>query len=405
MALTVLQVNNVKPKDKDFKLSDAGGLYLHVKSNGAKYWRLAYRFNQKQKTLALGVFPEISLQMARDKVLEAKKNLSNNIDPSEVRKSIKSISLDSSNSFKSIATEWFLKQKTVWAESHTKDVKRRLEKDIYPKIGDLPISQISSVQVLEVVRVIEKRQATDLAHRVLGVCGQVFRYGVSSGKLTSDPTRDLKGALTPHVQKHQNMILQNELPNLMFDISTYDKLGDLQTKLALQMLANTFVRTGELIKATWEEFDFEKCIWKIPASRMKMKREHIVPLTPQVVSILNDLKEISHSSEYVFAGRSRDNHISNNTILFALYRLGYKGKMSGHGFRAVASTVLNENGFRADIIERQLAHLDSNKVRSAYNRADYWKERVEMMIWWSNHLEEVVKSVSNQDATINLMAA
>lgn len=260
MALTVLQVNNVKPKDKDFKLSDADGLYLHVKPNGAKYWRLAYRFNKKQKTLALGVFPETTLQMARKKASEAKKHLSNNIDPSEVRKSNKLKSIDSSNSFQAIATEWFLKQKTIWVESHTNDVRRRLEKDIYPKLGQLPINQITSIQVLDVVRVIEKRQATDLAHRVLGVCGQVFRYAVSTGRLTNDPTRDLKGALTPHVQKHQNAIPSKELPKLIKDINAYENLGNLQTKLALQMLAHTFVRTGELIKATWDEFDFDNCM-------------------------------------------------------------------------------------------------------------------------------------------------
>lgn len=400
MALTVLQVNNVKPKDKDFKLSDAGGLYLHIKANGAKYWRLAYRYNQKQKTLALGVFPETSLQMARVKVLEAKKLLSNNIDPSEVRKSIKTKSLDSSNSFQSIATEWFLKQKTIWVESHIKDVKRRLEKDIYPKIGQLPISQITSTQVLDVVRVIEKRQATDLAHRVLGVCGQVFRYAVSTGRLTNDPTRDLKGALTPHVQKHQNAIPSKELPKLIKDINAYDNLGNLQTKLALQMLAHTFVRTGELIKATWDEFDFDNCMWKIPASRMKMKREHIVPLTQQVITTLKLLKELSCNSSYVFPGRNPQQHISNNTLLFALYKLGYKGKMSGHGFRAVASTVLNENGFRADIIERQLAHLDGNSVRAAYNRAEYMKERIEMMVWWSNHLDSLVKPQAEQSVVL-----
>jgi integrase len=401
MALTVLQVKNIKPKSKDFKVSDAGGLYLHVKSNGAKYWRLAYRFNHKQKTLALGVYPEVSLQEAREKASEAKKLLKDGIDPSENKKASKS---ESDDSFQAVATEWFNKQKTIWVESHTKDVRRRLEKDIYPKIGQLSISQITSMQVLEVVRVIEKRQATDLAHRVLGVCSQVFRYAVSSGKLASDPTRDLKGALTPHVQKHQNAIAPEEMAKLMKDINTYDNIGALQTKLALIMLAHTFVRTGELIEATWNEFDFEKCMWKIPASRMKMKREHIVPLTPQVIAILKLLKELSYNSDYVFAGRNPQKPISNNTLLFALYKLGYKRKMTGHGFRSVASTSLNESGFRADIIERQLAHLDGNSVRAAYNRAEYMKERIEMMTWWSNHLDSMIKPVVEQPEELLLAA-
>lgn len=401
MALTVLQVKNIKPKSKDFKLSDAGGLYLLVKTNGAKYWRLAYRFKHKQKTLALGVYPEVSLQEAREKASEAKKLLKDGIDPSENKKASKS---ESDDSFQAVANEWFMKQKTIWVESHTKDVKRRLEKDVYPKIGHLPITQITSIQVLAVVRVIEKRQAIDLAHRVLSVCGQVFRYAVSSGKLASDPTRDLKGALTPHVQKHQNAIKSHELPKLMKDIDAYDNIGDLQTKLALEMLAHTFVRTGELIEATWNEFDFEKCMWKIPASRMKMKREHIVPLTPQVIAILERLKELSYNSDYVFAGRNPEKHISNNTMLSALYKLGYKGKMTGHGFRSVASSSLNENGFRADVVERQLAHLDGNSVRAAYNRAEYMKERVEMMTWWSNHLDSFVKPHVEQPEELLLAA-
>ena len=401
MALTVFQVKNIKSGSKDFKLSDAGGLYLHVKTNGAKYWRLAYRFNQKQKTLALGVYPEVSLQEAREKASEAKKLLKDGIDPSANKKASK---FESDNSFQVLANEWFMKQKTIWVESHTNDVKRRLEKDIYPKIGQLPISQITSMQVLEVVRVIEKRQATDLAHRVLGVCSQVFRYAVSSGKLASDPTRDLKGALTPHVQKHQNAIAPEEMAKLMKDINTYDSIGALQTKLALIMLAHTFVRTGELIEATWNEFDFEKCMWKIPANRMKMKREHIVPLTPQVIAILKQLKELSYNSDYVFAGRNTQKPISNNTLLFALYKLGYKGKLTGHGFRSVASTSLNENGFRADIIERQLAHLDGNSVRAAYNRAEYMKERIEMMTWWSNHLDSMTKPYVEQPEELLLAA-
>jgi integrase len=401
MALTVLQVKNAKSKDKDYKLSDAGGLYLHVKSTDAKYWRLAYRFNQKQKTLALGVYPEVSLQEAREKGLEAKKLLKDGVDPSSNKKATKS---EAGDLFQAVANEWFIKQKTVWVDSHTKDVKRRLEKDIYPKLGHLPIGKIASLQVLEVVRVIEKRKATDLSHRVLGVCGQVFRYAVSSGRLLSDPTRDLKGALTPHVQKHQNAIAPNELSKLMKDINTYDSIGDLQTKLALLMLAHTFVRTGELIKAKWHEFDFEKRSWKIPSNRMKMKRDHLVPLTCEVINILKYLKELENNSEYVFAGRNPQSHISNNTLLFALYKLGYKGKMSGHGFRAVASTVLNENGYRADIIERQLAHLDGNSVRAAYNRAEYLKERTEMMNWWSNHLNSFIKAVDEQSDALLLAA-
>ena len=387
MALTILKIKSLKPEVKDRKYSDGEGLYLFVKSNGAKYWRLAYRFNKKQKTLALGVFPEVSLQEARERTADAKKLLNNKIDPAISKKSDKFLDqLENANSFQTIAEEWFEKQSKKWVIAHTNDVRRRLSKNIYPHIGNYPISQISPNQVLNAVKIIEKRQAFDLAHRVLGVCGQVFRYAVASGKCNSDPTRDLKGALTPHILKHQNAIPPEELPTLMNDIKRYVDIGDLQTQLALEFLAHTFVRTGELIGSKWSEFNIDKSIWKIPANRMKMKKEHLVPLSPQVINLLSRLKEFSTDSEFVFAGRNRLKHISNNTLLTALYKLGYKYRMSGHGFRAVASTILNENGFRADIIEKQLAHLDSDSVRASYNRAEYMPERKEMMIWWSNFL-------------------
>jgi integrase len=393
MALTVLQVKSIKARDKDFKISDGGGLYLHVTVNGAKYWRLAYRFNRKQKILALGVYPQVSLQDARSLASDAKKQIANKIDPSEVRKSNKvNDRSDLENLFQTIATEWFMKQKVAWKEVHASDVLRRLERNIYPHIGHLPISKITSTQVLNAIRIIESRKATDLAKRVLGVCGQVFRFAVASGKCTSDPTRDLKGALAPHMHKHQNAVVPEELPELMRAIDSYDRVGNLQTKLGLEMLAHTFVRTGELINATWDEFDFEKRLWKIPAHRMKKGREHIVPLTSQVIMMLESLKGLSFGGDYVFAGRSSKQPMSNNTLLHALYKLGYKGKMSGHGFRSVASTILNENSFRADVIESQLAHLDGNKVRAAYNRAEYLSERVEMMRWWSDYLDSLLQS-------------
>lgn len=393
MALTVLKIKNLKPDLKDRKYSDGEGLFLMVKPNGAKYWRFAYRFNKKQKTLALGVFPEVSLQEAREKTYEAKKLLNNKIDPATSKKTEKLLNqLEHSNSFQVIAEEWFEKQNKTWVASHTKDVRRRLSSNINPYIGNCPINQISPIQVLNAVRIIEKRKAFDLAHRVLGVCGQVFRYGVSTARCESDPTRDLKGALTPHTLKHQNAIPPEELQVLMNDIKSYVEIGDLQTQLALEILAHTFVRTGELIGSKWSEFYFDKAMWKIPASRMKMKKEHLVPLTPQVINLLLKLKEFSSGSEYVFAGRNPTSHISNNTMLFALYKLGYKNKMTGHGFRAVASTILNENGFRADIVERQLSHLDGNSVRASYNRAEYMLERKEMMIWWSNYLDGLIDS-------------
>ena len=390
MGLTVAEVKTARPNSKNYKLSDGGGMYLLVQANGAKYWRLSYRFEGKQKTLAIGVYPDLSLKDARVQREIAKSQLADGIDPSALRKSSKITQvLESFNTFESIANEWFKKQSHTWVESHCKDVRRRLEANIYPSLGSLSISSIEPIDVLKSVQKIENRGSYDLAHRVLGVCGQVFRYAVSCGMCKSDPTRDLKGALTPHVKKNQNAVSQEEFPLLMKSIQNYEKIGDEQTKLALQLLALTFVRTGELIGATWEEFDIKNSLWRIPASRMKMKREHLIPLSPQALTILKRLKTISGDSEFVLVGRNHLKHISNNTLLYALYRLGYKSKMTGHGFRAVASTILNENEFRADVIERQLAHLEKNEVRAAYNRAEYIKERTIMMSWWANYLDEL----------------
>ena len=242
---------------------------------------------------------------------------------------------------------------------------------------------------------VEARGAFDLADRVLIVSGQVFRYAVRSGRCRSDPTRDLRGALTPHKPKNQNAVRPEDLPNLLKAIDGYDAIGDLQTKLALQLLALTFVRTRELIDARWPEIGnlgAKNPAWSIPAARMKMGREHMVPLAPQAVAILRELKKLSGDSEYILPGRNLHKPISNNTMLFALYRLGYKGRMTGHGFRAVASTILHEKGYRSDVIERQLAHADDNEQRAAYNRAAYLPERREMMVDWANMLDTMIKT-------------
>jgi len=232
---------------------------------------------------------------------------------------------------------------------------------------------------LQAIRAIEARGSYDLAHRVLQVCGQVFRYGIATGRCTRNPSTDLRGALTPHVKQHQAAVRAEELPDLLRAMAKYDEIGDKQTRLAMQFLARTFVRTQELIGAEWAEFDLDNALWIIPAARIKMRAEHVVPLSRQSLGILPELKESARGSRFVFPGRNRDRPISNNTLPFALYRLGYKGKMTGHGFRAVASTTLNEAGFKPDVIERQLAHCERNQVRGAYNRAEYLPERKHMM--------------------------
>lgn len=375
------------------KLPDGGGLYLWVYDDGRKYWRLRYWIAGKEKSLSLGVYPNVSLKAARAKRDAERRRLESNLDPAAERRAEKlRARLSAENSFEAVAREWYAKQLHTWVPGHATDVKRRLENNIFPSLGRRPIAQIDALELLSAVRKIEERGAHDLAHRVMQLCGQVFRYGIATGRCSRDVAADLRGALTPHKKKHQAAIRPEELPELLRAVAAYEEIGDTQTALALQLLCLTFVRTNELIGAQWAEFDLDAGIWIVPAQRMKMKTEHVVPLSRQAVAILKELQEIGGGSRFVFPGRNRDKPISNNTMLFALYRLGYKGKMTGHGFRAVASTVLNETGFRPDVIERQLAHCERDDVRGAYNRAEYLPERVKMMQHWADLLDAMKDS-------------
>ncbi len=375
------------------KLHDGQGLYLWVYEDGRKYWRLRYKIHDKEKSLSLGVYPVVGLKQARQLAQAERVKLTINIDPSIDRQINKQKAKQvAANSFEAVSREWYTKQTHTWTATHSKDVLRRLEGNVFPYIGMYPIGTIEAPQLLNMIRIIEQRGSYDLAHRVLGVCGQVFRYGVSTGRCARDPSGDLRGALTPHKKKNQAAVKPEELPELLRAIATYERTGDRQTQLALQLLALTFVRTNELIGALWDEFDLNNGLWIVPATRMKMRNEHVVPLTQQTLNILAELKTIAGNSRYLLPGRNPNKTISNNTLLFALYRLGYKGKMTGHGFRAVASTALNESGlFSPDAIERQLAHGEKNEVRGAYNRAEYLPERKRIMIWWSNHIEALEK--------------
>lgn len=389
--LTDPECKNANSMGRDIrKLHDGGGLYLWVYADGRKYWRLRYKIAGSEKLLSLGVYPKVGLKTARKRRDEERTKLDNNLDPSAERKADKLRKQASSeNSFEAVACEWYGKQLHTWVPGHADDVLRRLEKNLFPLIGRRPIAEVAAPELLACVRKIEQRGAYDLAHRVLQVCGQVFRYGIATGRCTRDIAADLRGALTPHKKKHQAAVRPEELPELLRAIEGYDAMGDKQTRLALQLLALTFVRTNELIGAEWPEFDTENGLWIVPSARMKMKTEHVVPLSRQALAILEDLRELAGISRFVFPGRNRDKPISNNTMLFALYRLGYKGKMTGHGFRAVASTILNETGFRHDVIERQLAHCERDEVRGAYNRAEYLQERQRMMQQWADYLDAV----------------
>jgi len=372
------------------ELADDKGLQLWIYADGRKYWRLRYWVGGKEKSLSLGVYPEVTLKQARLRRDAERKRLADGLDPSAERRAAKlRARLAAENSFEAVAREWYEKQAHTWVPNHSSDVLRRLESNIFPALGARPIAQIDAPELLAAVRRIESRGAHDLAHRVLQVCGQVFRYGIATGRCARDLAADLRGALTPHVKKNQAAVRPEDLPALLRAIATYDQLGDRQTMLALRLLALTFVRTGELIGATWTEIDREAALWIIPAARMKARAEHLVPLTRQAMAILDELRELCRGSHFVFPGRNRDKPISNNTMLFALYRMGYKGKMTGHGFRAVASTILNEQGWRPDVIERQLAHAERNEVRGAYNRAEYLPERIKLMQAWADYVDAI----------------
>lgn len=389
MPLTDTTVRTAKAKDKQYKLSDSAGLYLLVKPTGKKYWRLKYYFAGKEKLLSIGVYPVVSLSEAREKSLLAKKQLANNIDPSEYKKEQKlKNSVNAENSFKNIAIEWHNNQKQGWTERHAVYVLRRIEADVFPALASRPINEIKAPELLAVLRLIETRGAIDIAHRVLQTCGQIFRYAIATGRAERDISADLRGALKTRKVQNHSRLEEKELPEFLSKLEEYD--GELQTKLALKFLLLTFVRTGELRGARWEEIDFEKNEWRIPAERMKMRVPHIVPLSIQSISVLRELQLINSHKEHLFPNRNKPmTFISENTLLYALYRMGYHLRATIHGFRATASTILNEHGFKPDVIERQLAHCERNKVRASYNHAQYLPERREMMQWWGNYLNQI----------------
>jgi integrase len=393
MPLTDTKIKNAKPQAKPYKLADERGLFLLVHSNGSRYWRWKFHFGGKEKQLALGVYPDVSLKAARDKRDEARAVLASGADPSCKRREEKrAAKLMQANTFETVASEFLDKQRMRWTGKHIKGMTNRLQANVFPYIGERPIGEIEAPELLAVLREIEDRGAYDLAHRMRQICGAVFRYGIATGRCKRDPAADLRGALTSHKKKNIAAIRPEELPELLTAIDRYD--GHVQTRLALQLMALTFLRTTELIGGEWSEISLERAVWTVPAPRMKMKTEHLVPLSTQALAILEELRVLNGRFKFIFAGRNPRKHVSTNTLLFALYRMGYHSRMTGHGFRSVASTALNEaHGprgeklFHADLIERQLAHMERNKIRGAYNRAEYLPERRAMMQWWADHLD------------------
>lgn len=392
MALTHVAIKNAKPKEKAYKLSDEKGLFLLITPSGGKYWRVKYRFGGKEKQLALGVSPEVSLAEAREKRDKARKMIADNVDPGVVKQASKRASiLASENSFQAVALEWYGKFSAKWVESHGDRTLRRLEKDVFPWMGKRPIAEIKAPELLMVLRRIENRGAIETAHRINQICGQVFRYAIATGRAERDISSDLRGAIPPTRKRHHATIVDpKKISALLKAIQTYE--GNFITKCALQLAPLFFVRPGELRKAEWEEFNFETAEWRIPAEKMKMRTTHIVPLSTQAIVILKELHEATGHAQYVFPSiRTLRRPMSDNTVLGALRRLGYsKDEMTGHGFRSMASTLLNEQGWNRDAIERQLAHAERNNIRAAYNYAEYLPERRKMMQSWADYLYELI---------------
>lgn len=383
--LSALAVKQAKPKEKPYKLSDGKGLNLEVRPNGSKYWRLSYRYQQKQKTLALGVFPVVSLADAREQTLQAKKLLQQNLDPSVYKRRQKIET--SENTFKLIAEQWHQKESGRWSKDHSDKVWNSLKVDAFPHIGDMPIKDIRTPDVLSTIRHIESRGALDVASRVKQRIRSVLRYAIQIGILEFNVADALDGVIQTRKPKHRKALKLDEIPSFLNALDTYP--GYKLTGYALQLIVHTFVRPGELRSAEWKDIDMEKAIWRIPAEKMKMKEEHIVPLSTQVLSLLEEIKELTGRFNLVFPG-SHDSKksMSENTLTYAIRkRLGFDA--TAHGFRTTASTTLNESGFRVDVIERQLAHGDRNKIRAAYNRSQYLAERTEMMQWYSDYLDSV----------------
>lgn len=396
MKLSDKTCRNAKPKEKPYKLSDGGGLYLNVQADGARYWRLKYRFLGREKLLSLGVYPQVSLLEAREGRDAAKKLLAKGQDPSFAKKDEKRQAVRrSKNTFEAAARDWHDKQKGKWSEKHAGNVMRKMEMDIFPYIGSRPIADIDPPELLEnVLRKVEKRNALDTAARIKQICGQVFRYGIATGLCKRAPSGDLKGALKTGKTKHYPSLDIRELPEFLETLERNDARLFARTRRAIRMLMLTFTRTTELIHAKWDEFDLANKEWQIPAERMKMGNPHIVPLSKQAIAILKEQRaETEHlNTDWVFPSQnSPRDPMSNNTILFAIGRLGYKGKMTGHGFRALAMSAIKEKlGYRHEVVDRQLAHAPRNKVDRAYDRAQFLDERRRMMQKWADYLDGLV---------------
>lgn len=393
MPLTDTEVRKAKAKDSAYRMSDGGSLFLWVTPAGGKLWRWAYKHEGKEKLMSFGKYPDVSLALARERHGEARKLLAQGIDPMEERKAAKTAEKSAAeNSFRTIAGLWFDHWQVDKSRQHVDATRRRMEANIFPLLGSRPIGEIEAPELVVMVKAIEGRGAADLAKRALENVGQIFRFAIAHGYSARNPASEIRPSdiLRPTRKVNLARIDAKELPALLRAIEVYQ--GKHVTRLAMKLMAMTFVRTSELIGAKWTEFDMEATRWNLPPERMKMKDPHIVPLATQAIEVLEMLRTLTGASEWLFSGdRSAAKPMSNNTILGALKRMGYKGQMTGHGFRGLASTILHEKGYAHEHIELQLAHAPRNAVSAAYNHALYLEPRARMMQDWANFLEVTLR--------------
>ena len=397
MDLSHTQISHAKPRDKLYRLFDGEGLFIEITPHGSKRWRVKYHFQGRERRLSLGLFPEVSLAKARERLANVRSQVREGRDPALARQAAETLAvLDTQQTFEGIAREWYAKFSPAWAESHGGKLIRRMEMFVFPWIGAQPMRQIQPLELLACIRRIEKDGSNETAHRTLQVCGRVLRYAVATGRADRDFTRDLTGALAPVKKSRRAAIIDPKaIGALLRAIDGYD--GGFVTRCALKFAPLVFVRPGELRAAEWCEFDLEKPEWRIPGPRMKMRTPHVVPLSHQAVALLKELQPLSGRSSYVFPSeRTFDRPMSDNTLNAALRRLGYASHViTPHGFRAMASTILNEQGWNRDAIERQLAHIEGNDVRAAYNYADYLTERRQMMQAWADYLDSLFRAAQS----------
>ena len=394
--LTAVQVRNAKAGEKAYKLPDGHGMHLYVAKSGLKTWRYRYKIAGKETTYTLGEYPKMTLEQARAARAEAREMVRAGISPAQKRREKRQQQIDEQirnqeaqkNSFKNIAFEWIEKQREGWSKDHADAVLGTLRLDVFPEIGSLPVDTINPPQILNILRKIEDRGSLEIARKVLQRMNAVFRYAVQTGRATYNPAADMQGVLKTRKVKHRAAISSEDLPQFLRDLTS----GDIHTttRLALQFTILTAARSGEVRGATWDEVNLEEKIWRIPAKRMKMDTPHNVPLSRQAIAILERIGRLYGNEGLIFPGiRDNSKPLSENTMLYAMYRLGYHSRATVHGFRATFSTIANEAGFHGDIIEKALAHEPRNKVRAAYNRSEYLEQRRELMQWWADLLRQM----------------